>query len=69
MERDEYASIIHHELQLLDKEFKRYKNLWDKLSRSIEVVGKDVKEIHTTTEKITRRFESINDVNIEKIEE
>lgn len=69
MERDQYASVIHKELKLLDEEFKRYKDRWDKLSRSIETVGKDVKEIHTTTEKITKRFASINDVEVEnKIE-
>lgn len=68
MERDAYASIIHRELKLLDEEFKRYKDRWDKLSRSIETVGRDVKDIHTTTEKITRRFESINDVEVETIE-
>ncbi len=68
MERDKYASIIHQELQLLDTEFKRYKDRWDKLSRSIETVGRDVKDIHTTTEKITKRFESINQVEMEKDE-
>lgn len=68
MERDKYASIIHQELQLLDTEFGRYKERWDKLSRSIETVGRDVKDIHTTTEKITKRFESINQVEMEKDE-
>ena len=67
MERDKYASVIHQELKLLDEEFKRYKDRWDKLSRSIETVGKDVKEIHTTTEKITKRFHSINQVEMEGI--
>ena len=67
MERDKYARVIHKELKLLDEEFKRYKDRWDKLSRSIETVGKDVKEIHTTTEKITKRFDSINKVEVEKL--
>ncbi len=69
MERDQYASIIHRELNLLSEEFKRYKDRWDKLSRSIETVGRDIKDIHTTTEKITKRFTSINQVEMEKIEE
>ena len=68
LERDKYASIIHQELKLLDEEFKRYKERWDKLSRSIETVNKDVKDIHTTTEKITRRFNSINQVEMEQID-
>ena len=68
LERDQYASIIHKELNLLSEEFKRYKDRWDKLSRSIETVNKDIKDIHNTTEKITKRFDSINQVNINKIE-
>ena len=68
LERDKYTKIIHQELKLLDDEFKRYKERWDKLSRSIETVGKDVKDIHTTTEKITKRFDSINKVELDKID-
>lgn len=64
IERDRYASIIHKELNLLSEEFKRYKDRWDKLSRSIETVSRDVKDIHNTTEKITKRFDSINQVEI-----
>lgn len=67
MERDKYAKVIHQELRLLDVEFKRYKDRWDKLYRSIETVSKDVKEIHTTTDKITKRFDSINQVEIDNI--
>ena len=68
LERDKYTKVIHKELKLLDEDFKRYKDRWDKLSRSIETVGKDVKEIHTTTEKITKRFNSINHVEIDQLE-
>ncbi len=64
MERDKYAKVIHNELILLDSEFKRYKDRWDKLYRSIETVSRDVKDIHTTTEKITKRFNSINQVEL-----
>lgn len=65
IERDKYASIIHKELNLLAEEFKRYKDRWDKLSRSIDTVSRDIKDIHTTTNKITKRFESINRVEME----
>ena len=68
LERDKYAKVIHKELKLLDTEFKRYKERWDKLYRSIETVSKDVKDIHTTTDKITKRFDSINQVDIKEIE-
>ncbi len=67
-ERDKYAKIIQEELTKLGIEFSRYKERWDKLSRSIETVSKDVVEIHTTTEKITKRFDSINKVDIKEIE-
>lgn len=68
VERDKYAKVIHNELILLDNEFKRYKDRWDKLYRSIETVSRDVKDIHTTTEKITKRFNSISGVEIEEID-
>ena len=68
MERDKYATVIHNELRLLSSEFNRYKERWDKLYRSIETVSKDVKDIHTTTDKITKRFNAINQVEMEKID-
>ena len=67
MERDKYAKVIHTELNKLGVEFERYKDRWDKLSRSIDTVSKDVKDIHTTTEKITKRFDAINSVNVDKV--
>lgn len=69
MERDKYTTVIHNELKLLSTEFNRYKERWDKLYRSIETVSKDVKDIHTTTDKITKRFNTINQVEMEKIDE
>ena len=39
MERDKYAKIIHEELKKLGIEFNRYKERWDKLSRSINAVS------------------------------
>ena len=64
MERDKYTSIIHDELNKLGVEFSRYKDRWDKLSRSIETVNKDIENIHVTTDKITKRFDSISRVEI-----
>ncbi len=69
MERDKYTSIIHEELNKLGVEFGRYKERWDKLSRSIQTVNKDVENFHITTEKIKKKFDSINSVEIEKIED
>ena len=67
MERDKYAKIIHEELNKLSVEFTRYKERWDKLSRSVKSVNQSIDELHTTTEKITKRFDSINSVDIEKL--
>ena len=64
MARDKYAKVIHEELSKLGVEFGRYKDRWDHLSKSIEAVNKDVLSIHTTTDKITKRFESISNVDI-----
>lgn len=66
MERDKYTKIIHEELSKLSDEFTRYRERWDKLAKSIDTVGKEVKDIHITTEKITKRFDSINNVEIEE---
>ena len=64
MERDKYSSIIHRELNKLGIEFTRYKERWTKLSKSIETVNKDIESINITTDKITKRFDSINSVDI-----
>lgn len=62
IERDKYAGVIHEELNKLGLEFSRYRERWDKLSRSIETVSKDAQNINITTDKITKRFESISNV-------
>ena len=67
MERDKYASIIHDELNKLGSEFARYRERWDKLARSIQSVNKDVESVYITTDKITKRFESINKADINQI--
>ena len=69
MERDKYANVIHQELNRLSDEFQKYRIRWDKLSRSIDTVSKDVKDINITTDKITKRFEAINGVDKKVIEE
>ena len=68
IERDKYAKIIHEELTKLSIEFNRYKDRWDKLSKNIKAVNNSVDEITTTTDKISKRFDSINSVDIKEIE-
>ena len=68
IERDKYSSIIHDELNKLGIEFSRYKDRWDKLSKNIKQVNASVEEITITTDKISKRFDSINSVDIKEIE-
>lgn len=65
MERDKYAKVVHDELTKLGIEFSRYKDRWDKLARSIESVNKDVENLNITSDKITKKFESISDVKLD----
>ena len=67
IERDKYTSIIHEELNKLGLEFSRYRERWDKLARSIQAVNKDAENISITTDKITKKFEIINKVEVAKI--
>ena len=69
IERDQYTSIIHEELNKLGLEFARYKERWDKLAKSIQSVNKDVESVSITADKISKKFEIINQVDITKIED
>ena len=67
IERDRYTSIIHEELNKLGIEFSRYKERWDKLAKSIQTVNKDVENVYITTEKISKKFDMISGVEVEKL--
>ena len=67
MERDKYTSVIHEELNKLGLEFARYKERWDKLARSIQTVNKDVENVSITTDKISKKFETINKVDVQQM--
>ena len=69
VERDKYAKVIQQELVKLGDEFKRYQERWDKLSRSIDTVNKSVKDIHTTSTKIGKRFDEISQVQLKETDE
>ncbi len=66
IERDKYANVIHEELNKLGVEFARFKDRFDKLSKSIQTVNKDVESFQITTDKIKKKFDSISSVEIEK---
>jgi DNA recombination protein RmuC len=65
IERDKYSAVIHDELNRLGTEFKRYKERWDKLSRSIDQVSRNAKDLYTTSNKIEKHFNSISNVDID----
>lgn len=66
MRREKYAKVITEELNMLSIEFDRYKERWDKLAKNIDTVSRDVKEINATSDKIQKRFNNINNANIEE---
>ncbi len=69
IERDKHAKTIHLELQKLGVEFSRYQRRWEKLSKNIETVSKNVRDLDTTTVKIGKKFDSISKVEIENLDE
>ncbi|MCK4716637.1 MAG: DNA recombination protein RmuC, partial [Candidatus Marinimicrobia bacterium] len=66
IERRKFADIIQQEIIKLSEDFKRYRVRWDKLSTHIDTVQKDVKEIHTSTKKISTSFEKIANVDLQE---
>ena len=68
IERDKYAKVVHEELTKLGIEFGRYRERWNKLSKSIETVSKDAEILNITTDKITKKFAAISDVNLDEKE-
>lgn len=68
IERDKYAKVIHEELSKLSIEFTRYKDRWEKLAKNIKAVNNSVEEINTTSDKISKRFDAINKVDLKEIE-
>ncbi len=63
VEREKFAHIIQQELAKLQTEFQRYNTRWEKLGRSIDTVCKDVKDINISSNKITKRFSAIVNVD------
>jgi len=68
LERDKYTSIIHEELNKLGVEFSRYKERWDRLAKSIQSVNKEVENVQITSDKISKKFDIISGVELEKLD-
>ena len=68
IERDKYTSIIHEELNKLGILFDKFKERFDKLSRSVVTVNKDIESFSITTDKIKKKFDSISNVDIKLVD-
>ncbi|MFV0499520.1 MAG: DNA recombination protein RmuC [Bacilli bacterium] len=64
IERDKYTKVIQDELKKLSIEFDRYSDRFDKLNRSIKTVTKDIDDISITSNKITKKFSTITNVEL-----
>ncbi|OIQ20640.1 MAG: recombinase RmuC [Bacteriovorax sp. MedPE-SWde] len=65
MERSKYMSVLHQEINKLGEEFSRYETRWNDFSKHLNTVTKDVDKIHVTTNKISKQFQKIMEVEIE----
>ena len=61
----EQVHLIQKHLALLGEDFKRFQKRMDNLSKHITKVHDDVGEIHTSANKITKRFDKIDQVELE----
>ena len=61
--------IIQAHLSELAQDFDRFKGRFANLARHIDQAAVDVKQIHTSADKITNRFEKIEKVELEELED
>ncbi len=67
MQRDKYAKVIHEELGKLGIEFNRYKDRWERFAKDVKNVNSRIDELQITSDKITKRFDYINQAQIDKL--
>ncbi|WP_111978383.1 DNA recombination protein RmuC [Algibacillus agarilyticus] len=60
----EQVHIIQQHLALLNDDFNRFGKRFDQLARHIDQAASDVKQIHTSAQKITGRFNTIESLNL-----
>ncbi len=68
IKRNESYDIMHAEILKLKQEFDRFETRWTNLSKHLDTVYKDTKEIDVTSKKLIKRFDDIEKVNINKEE-
>lgn len=59
--------IIQEHLVALGKDFNRFQDRMDNLSKHIQQAHKDVEEVHISSQKLTSRFQKIETVDIKAI--
>ena len=67
MQKDKYAKVIHDELSKLSVEFTRYKDRWERFAKEVKNVNSRIDDIQITSDKISKRFDYINKVDIVKL--
>lgn len=65
MERSKYMSILHQHINKLGEEFKRYEERWTSFAKHLSTVTKDAEQINITTDKISKQFTRIMQVEVE----
>lgn len=68
LQQQKHAAEIKDHLRLLAIEFDRYQVRWDKLSSSIKSVSKNVDDISITSNKISQRFDAIQNVEVHHLD-
>ncbi|OGT98712.1 MAG: recombinase RmuC [Gammaproteobacteria bacterium RIFOXYB2_FULL_38_6] len=62
----EQVHIIQQHLIELGKDFERFQKRMDNLAQHIDQANRDVQDVHTSSKKITGRFEKIEQVELEQ---
>lgn len=62
----EQVHVIQSHLSYLAADFQRFQGRFNNLARHIDQAATDVKQIHTSAEKITNRFEKIEQVDLQQ---
>ena len=61
--------LIRSHLHALSKDFQRFRERMDKLSRHISLAHQDVADVHRSASKISDRFQRIDDVDVEFLQQ
>jgi DNA recombination protein RmuC len=64
IERNKYSKQIQEELTKLAMDFDRYKERWDKLLKNLDTVSKTAKEVNISSDKISKQFKKISNVEV-----